>query len=150
VGATPSPEIVELSSAVRSAVVRLYRRLRSQLETGELGETALTVLTRLDDEGPQTLTGLSQALQVTPASMSQTVNRLTATGYAARSPDPGDGRRVLLAVTGAGSQLARASRARRHAWLQERVAALGPDDRATLARAAALLSAMAEDSGPGR
>ena len=148
--ATPSPEVAELSSDVRSAVARLYRRLRSQLETGELGETALTVLTRLDDEGPQTLTELSQAFQVTPASMSQTVNRLTATGYAVRSPDPGDGRRVLLAATETGSQLARASRARRHAWLQERVAALGPDDRATLARAATLLSAMADAPDPAR
>ena len=129
-------------------MARLYRRLRSQLETGELGETALTVLTRLDDEGPQTLTELSHALQVTPASMSQTVNRLTAIGYAVRSPDPGDGRRVLLAVTEAGSELAQASRARRHAWLQERVAALGPDDRATLARAAALLTAMADAPDP--
>jgi DNA-binding MarR family transcriptional regulator len=150
VSATPSPEVTELSSQVRSAVVRLYRRLRSQLEFGELGETALTVLTRLDDEGPQTLTELSQAFQVAPASMSQTITRLTAAGYAARSPDPADGRRVLLAATESGRQLARASRARRHAWLQERVAALGPDDRATLARAAVLLSAIADDPSPGR
>lgn len=124
---------------------RFYRRVRSQLAAGELGETALTVLTRLDDEGPQTLTALSQAFQVTLASMSQTVNRLTEAGYAVRSPDPDDGRRVRLAATPAGSRLARDSRARRHAWLQARVATLGPDDRAALARAAALLSAIADD-----
>ncbi len=82
--------------------------------------------------------------------MSQTISRLTAAGYAVRSPDPGDGRRVLLAATEAGRLLARASRARRHAWLQARVAALGPDDRAVLARAAALLSEMAGDPDSNR
>jgi DNA-binding MarR family transcriptional regulator len=142
---TADSEVVELSLQVRSAVGRLYRRVRSQLAAGELGETAMVALTRLSDEGPQTLTALSGALQVTLASMSQTVNRLTEAGYAARSPDPDDGRRVLLAATPVGRRLARVSRARRHAWLQARIAALGPDDQAALARAATLLSAIADD-----
>ena len=141
-------EAARLASEVRAGLGRLYRRFRSQRASGDLGDTAMVVLTNLDDEGPLTLKALSDAHRVTPASMSQTVNRLTSAGYAVRSSDPDDGRRVLFAATPAGSALARASRARRHGWFQDRVAELGPEDRATLARAAVLLREIADDPRP--
>jgi DNA-binding MarR family transcriptional regulator len=137
-------EEADLGGQVRSAVGRLYRRFRSERPEGELGDSALDVLTYLHKHGPQTLTELSEQARVSPASMSQTVNRLTSSGYAVRTRDPGDGRKVLFNATGEGDELASAARAQRNAWLDEQLHALSAEDRAVLTRAAALLNSIAD------
>lgn len=76
--------------------------------------------------------------------MSQTVNRLTSGGYAVRGRDPDDRRKVLFSATAEGDALAGAARAQRNAWLDERLRSLSPEDRAMIARAAALLSDIAD------
>jgi DNA-binding MarR family transcriptional regulator len=134
----------DLGGQVRSAVGRLYRRFRSERPEGSLGDAALAVLTRLHKHGPQTLTELSEHDRVSPASMSQTVNRLTSAGYAVRSRDPDDGRKVLFSATAEGDELAGAARAQRNAWLDQRLQALSAEDRAVIARATTLLSGIAD------
>jgi DNA-binding MarR family transcriptional regulator len=134
----------DLGAQVRAATGRIYRRFRSERPAGSLGDAALAVLTYLHKHGPQSLTELSGHDRVSPASMSQTVNRLTAAGYAVRTRDPDDGRKVLFSATAAGHALAGAARAQRHAWLDEQLRALSPEDQAVLARAAELLSRMAD------
>ena len=134
----------ELGGELRSAVGRLYRRFRSERPEGSLGDAALEVLTGLHKYGPQTLTGLSDLGRVSPASMSQTVNRLTSSGYAVRSRDPGDGRKVLFSATAAGHELADTTRAQRNAWLDRQLRALSAEDCAVLARATVLLAAIAD------
>ena len=137
-------EGADLGGQVRSAIGRLYRRFRSERPEGSLGDTALEVLTRLHKHGPQTLTELSEHDRVSPASMSQTVNRLTSAGYAVRARDPGDGRKVLFSATAEGNELASAARAQRNAWLDQRLRALSADDRAVITRATAILSRIAD------
>lgn len=134
----------DLGGQLRSAVGRLYRRFRSERPEGGLGDAALEVLTRLHKHGPQTLTELSEHDRVSPASMSQTVNRLASAGYAVRTRDPGDGRKVLFSATAEGDEFASAARAQRNTWLDERLSALSAEDRAVIARAAALLSSIAD------
>ena len=134
----------DLGGQVRSAVGRLYRRFRSERPEGGLGDAALAVLTRLHKHGPQTLTELSEHDRVSPASMSQTVNRLTSAGYAVRTRDPDDRRKVLFSATAEGDELASATRAQRNAWLDQRLQALSAEDRAVIARATALLSSIAD------
>jgi DNA-binding MarR family transcriptional regulator len=143
-GQRPEAEGTDLGGQVRAAVGRLYRRFRSERPEGSLGDAALEVLTYLHKHGPQTLTELSGQGRVSPASMSQTVNRLTSAGYAVRARDPGDGRKVLLRTTAEGDELAGATRAQRNAWLDQRLRALSADDRAVIARATALLSRIAD------
>jgi DNA-binding MarR family transcriptional regulator len=109
-----------------------------------LGDAALDVLSRLHKHGPQTLTELSEHDRVSLASMSQTVNRLTSGGYAVRTRDAGDARKVLFSATAIGDELARAARAQRNAWLDERLRSLSAEDRAVIARATALLSSIAD------
>jgi len=141
----PAPaEEADLGGQLRSAVGRLYRRFRSERPEGSLGDAALAVLTRLHKHGPQTLTELSEHDRVSPASMSQTVNRLTSAGYAVRARDPHDRRKVLFSATAAGDELAGAARAQRNAWLDQRLRALSAEDRAVIARATALLSSIAD------
>ena len=135
---------VELGRQLRSAVGRIYRRFRSERTEGSLGDATLAVLTHLHKHGPQTLTELSARDRVSPASMSQTVNRLTSAGYAVRTRDPEDGRKVLFSTTAQGDELAGAARAQRNAWLDERLRTLSAEDRAVLARTAALLSRIAD------
>lgn len=137
-------EAASLGGQVRSAVGRLYRRFRSERSAGSLGDAALAVLTRLHKHGPQTLTELSEYDRVSPASMSQTVNRLTCAGYAVRSRDPHDRRKVLFTATAEGDELARAAKAQRNAWLDEQLSALSAEDRAVIARAAVLFSKIAD------
>jgi DNA-binding MarR family transcriptional regulator len=140
---TGANDEVGLGAQVRSAVWRLYRRFRSERPEGSLGDTALEVLTRLHKHGPQTLTQLSQYDQVAPASMSQSVNRLTSSGYAVRTPDPNDRRKVLFSTTPEGAELAGAARNQRHAWLDAQLDALSPEDQDVIARACVLLSTIA-------
>ncbi|MCU1476564.1 MAG: MarR family transcriptional regulator, partial [Subtercola sp.] len=94
--------------------------------------------------GPQTLTQLSAHDRVAPASMSQSVNRLTSAGYAVRTPDPHDRRKVLVSCTPEGAELALAARAQRNAWLDARLQSLSREDQATIARACALLGTVAD------
>jgi len=133
-----------LGGQVRSAVGRLYRRFRSERPEGSLGDAALEVLTYLHKHGPQTLTELSEQGRVSPASMSQTVNRLTSAGYAVRTRDLDDRRKVLFSTTAEGDELASATRAQRNAWLDQRLQAFSAEDRAVIARATALLASIAD------
>lgn len=133
-----------LGGQVRSTVGRLYRRFRSERPEGSLGDTALDVLTWLHKTGPQTLTELSGYGHVAPASMSQSVNRLTSAGFAVRTPDPNDRRKVLFSTTAEGAELARATRVQRNAWLDSRLHALSPEDQKAIARACVLLGDIAD------
>src|SRR5277367_6666771 len=137
-------EEADLGAQLRSAVGRLHRRFRSERPEGGLGDAALDVLTRLHKRGPQSLTELSEHDRVSPASMSQTVNRLTSAGYAVRTGDPDDRRKVIFRATAEGDELASAARAQRNAWLDQRLRALSAEDRAVIARATALLRTIAD------
>jgi DNA-binding MarR family transcriptional regulator len=133
-----------LGGQLRSTVARLQRRFRSERPEGTLGDSALEVLSRLQKGGPQTLTELSEHARVAPASMSQTVNRLTSGGFAVRSPDADDRRKVRFSATSEGAGIVVAARGQRNAWLDDRLDALGAEDQAVIARACELLGAIAD------
>lgn len=137
-------EVKELGASIRSAVAKLYRRFRIERGDGDLGDVASEVLAVLCKTGPQTLKGLSDFQRVTPASMSQVVNRLTSAGYARRDADPEDGRRVIFSATDAGRELFLADRALRHAWFDAQLVGLSEPDRAAVLRVATILSEIAE------
>lgn len=139
-----TPDEAALGARVRTTVGQLYRRFRSERAEGGLGDAALDVLTFLDKNGPHTLTQLSERAQVAPASMSQSVNRLTSAGYAVRTPDPSDRRKVLFSTTTDGAELAAVTRAQRNAWLDAQLGALSREDQDAIARACALLSDIAD------
>ena len=145
---TTNPHIVteedDLSGHLRTTIGRLYRRFRNERPDGSLGDAALEVLIFLEKNGPHTLTELSDAAHVAPASMSQSVNRLTSGGYAVRTPDAADRRKVLFSSTPAGAELSRATRTLRNAWFESKVRSLAPQDQEVLARASVLLGDIAD------
>ena len=133
-----------LSADVRAAVGRVYSRFRSERTPGELGDAAVGVLHRLRKYGPQSLTALSDHARVTPGSMSQTVNRLTADGYAVRAADPADRRRVLFQPTAKGIAVSTASLAGSVSWLNAQVERLTDAERDLLGRAVTVLQKIAD------
>ena len=70
-------------------------------------------------------------------------------GLVGRTADPGDRRSSLIAVTPEGAALLRELRTRKDAFLARRLNALPPEDRDTLARAAALLDRLLEEEEEG-
>jgi DNA-binding MarR family transcriptional regulator len=98
----------------------------------------------LHKNGPHTLTELSEVGQVAPASMSQSVNRLTRAGYAIRTSDPDDRRKVLFSTTSEGAELAVAARNQRNAWLDTQLQRLSAEDQEIIVRACVLFDEIAD------
>jgi DNA-binding MarR family transcriptional regulator len=104
---------------LRIAVGRIVRRLRQEWESGELTAAELSLLARLEQDGPCGPVALAEAEQVTPPVVCSTVAGLQRHGLVQRDPDPRDGRRVILSVTRAGQ----AELTARRSALSQRVAA---------------------------
>ena len=94
-----------VASDLRVALGRIVRRLRQAHEPGELTLSELSVLARLDRDGPATPGALAGGERVRPQAMGTTLATLEQRGLVARMPDPDDGRRVSISATEAGRRL---------------------------------------------
>jgi DNA-binding MarR family transcriptional regulator len=130
-----------LAIELRTAVMRTSRRLRIEATGDVITPGQYTVLAHLSGES-QTLRGLAEREHVQAPSMTRIVNSLTEHGFVSRSPHPEDGRQIQIAITPAGREVLAEARSQRTAWLAQRVAALGDEDRRTLSRAAGILQEM--------
>jgi DNA-binding MarR family transcriptional regulator len=90
---------------LRLALARIVRRLRQAHEPGELTLSEISVLSRLDRDGPATPGALANGERVRPQAIGTTLAALEQRGLVARTPDPGDGRRVSMSATEAGRLL---------------------------------------------
>jgi len=132
----------ELAHQLRDMIGRLVRRLR--LEPGPPAPQ-LTVLARLDREGPASVSDLAAVERMRPQSMAQTVADLERAGLISRRPDPADRRRLFVELTTAGTELLHATRARREGWLTDALEReLTAEERAALAEAVTLLGRVAD------
>ncbi|HEV7184838.1 MAG: MarR family winged helix-turn-helix transcriptional regulator [Actinomycetales bacterium] len=134
----------DLSSTLRIAVARLSRRLRAEKADHELSDTQTSTLALVVREGARTIGQLSEHERVKPPSMNRTVNHLEAAGYVQRTADPDDGRKVVVIATKLGRELVTETRRRRDAWLHKRLRALTPEQRDTLAEAAAIMRELSD------
>ena len=134
-----------LGADLRVVLGRLVRRLRQAHEPGELTLSEVSVLARLDRDGAATPGVLAEHERVQPQAMGVTLSALQRRGLVSRAADPGDGRRVLLSVTGAGRRLLID---RRSASVQRMARALAegfdPDERRLLADVLPLLERLAD------
>jgi DNA-binding MarR family transcriptional regulator len=142
---TPGPDVQEVAGALRVSIGLLLRRLRQTRTDGELTLPESSALTRLDRGGPATASALAKLEQISPQSMGATLGALEAKGLIERRPDPGDGRRAVLSVTGAGSRLLRDKRNARTERLAKALSAgFTPAEIQLLAAASPLLERLAE------
>jgi DNA-binding MarR family transcriptional regulator len=138
-------DIIEVAGALRASIGLLLRRLRQVQVEGELTLPESAALTRLDRGGPSTASALARLEQISPQSMGATLAALEARALVERRPDPGDGRRVLLSVTGAGRQVLQSKRNARTEQLAKALAAgFTPSEVRQLEAAAPLLERLAQ------
>ncbi|MFJ6460380.1 MarR family winged helix-turn-helix transcriptional regulator [Streptomyces sp. NPDC091387] len=140
-GTTPAdPTAEQVANDLAAVVGRLLRRLRSSSSESLLTPTQRSVLARLDDGGPATTAALARAEFVRPQSMRLTLRVLEEQGIVERAPDPDDGRKSVMSITGAGRTTLAEVRAAKRDWLAEAIAAeLDGAERRTVAEATALL-----------
>jgi DNA-binding MarR family transcriptional regulator len=136
-----SPE--KLTVQLRDAITRLNRRLRQERPVGDLTMTQLSALTSLHLGGSLTPRELSDAERVQPPTMTKIVAKLEERGLVQRTPHPTDGRQVVLAPTAEGIAVIDSYQRVRDVWLAGRLAALTPEERDTVARAASILEGLA-------
>ncbi|WP_426503716.1 MarR family winged helix-turn-helix transcriptional regulator [Dactylosporangium sp. McL0621] len=133
------------AAALQIAVGRLVRRLRQTHVPGEMTLSEASVLSRLDRGGPATPGELAGDERVKPQAMGTTLQAMEQRGLVRRSPDPGDGRRVLITVTDDGRRLLTDRRTLKTQALAEAIAHLSAGERRSLAEAARLLDKLAEE-----
>jgi DNA-binding MarR family transcriptional regulator len=99
-----SPEVSRTAGELRALLGRLSRRLRQTSVVGELTLPQASVLSLLEREGPVTPGALATKERITPQSMGTILVSLEELGLVSRTPDPTDGRRLVISVTEAGRQ----------------------------------------------
>jgi DNA-binding MarR family transcriptional regulator len=132
-----------LAGELRTAVMQAARRIRNQRGEVGLSDPQYTVLVWLTKKGSLTPGQLAELERIQPPSMTRTVNGLAELGLVAKDEHPTDGRQVVVSLTEAGRAEVRETRRRRDAWLTKHIAAMTPDERATLASAVELLRRIA-------
>ncbi len=137
-----------LAAQLRTELSRLKRRLREQGKRGDLTPSQISVLLRLEKDGPATVSGLARAEGVRPQSMSSIVTVLQETGLVTGIPDPEDGRKTLMSLSDECETLLRENRAARQDWLTTVILQkLSAQEQKQLTTTLKLLSRLIED-GP--
>ena len=116
--ATADPaRALAFAGELRVVIGRLSRRLREETRPGNLTASQLSVVGRLDRDGPATVTTLARAEGVRPQSMGATISALEAEGLVTGTADPADGRQTIYALTPECRRILKVSRAAREDWL---------------------------------
>ncbi len=134
-----------LASDFRALIGQFKRMFRDQASLGDMTLSQVSVLGRLDRDGPATVTNLARAAGVRPQSMGATVSALETMGLVSGAPDPNDGRQTIWSLTPACRERIRVGRAAREDWLfhviQKRLSAAEQEQ---LANGLALLKRLTE------
>jgi DNA-binding MarR family transcriptional regulator len=129
-----------LADELQFVVGALVRQMRSVSPAHDISLSQVSVLKRLDREGPHTVADLARLDKITHQSVTVSVDALAGRGLVCRFPDPGDQRRKLVTITGAGQRLLAERRAAGAENLAASIASrLTGTERAHLARAIPLL-----------
>jgi DNA-binding MarR family transcriptional regulator len=139
----------DLAGRLRYSVNRLHRLLRQQDESG-LTPTSTAMLATISRDGPLTLGELAAHEQVAPPTITKLIGKLEEAGFVDRIPDPADKRVCRVSLTPAGHEQLEANRARRTAWLAERLADLPQADRDRLDDLVELLEHLTAPGGGAR
>ncbi|OEV05075.1 MarR family winged helix-turn-helix transcriptional regulator [Streptomyces oceani] len=144
--AVASPEATRDEAAVnslRSATMRLSRRLRHQRVDESLSPTEMSVLGTLARCGSATPSALARKEHVQPPSMTRIVATLEAKGLVRLEPHPEDRRQKVVVQTERTESMLAASRTKRNAWLAELTGQLDDEEWAKLREAAPVLEKLA-------
>jgi DNA-binding MarR family transcriptional regulator len=136
---------IDVAHELLVSIGLLVRRVRQVQGDGELTIPETSALARLDRGGPATSSALAKLEQISPQSMGATLAALEARGFIERTPDPVDGRRIVMSVTDAGMEVLRRRRSARAEQLAKALSAgFTPAEVAELMAAAPLLERLAQ------
>lgn len=130
-------------SALRSAVMRLSRRLRHQRVDESLSSTEMSVLGTLARCGSATPGELARKEHVQPPSMTRIVAMLEGKGLVRRDPHPEDRRQIVVSRTEQAEAMLADARRKRNLWLAHLAEGLDDEEWATLREAAPVLEKLA-------
>jgi DNA-binding MarR family transcriptional regulator len=135
-----------LAQDLRALFGKLKRRLRDQADAGDLSPSQVSVLLRLEKDGPATASALARAEGMRPQSMAPVLAALEGAGLVSGAPDPDDGRQTLLSLTQACRKWVEDGRAARQDWLTRALQArLSPREQEDVARAVELLRRLVDE-----
>jgi len=140
----------ELASAVAVEIRSVFRKvklhLRGQGKHGDLTPSQVSVVVRLEEGGPATVSSLARAEGMRPQSMSAVMTPLQQAGLVGGKADPNDGRQTLMSLTPKCLKWLREGRAARQDWLARRISEkLSVREQETLRAALSLLTKLTED-----
>jgi DNA-binding MarR family transcriptional regulator len=135
-----------LAQELRALFGKLKRRLREQANVGDLTPSQVSVLLRLEKDGPATASSLARAEGMRPQSIGPIIAALEAAGLVSGAPHPTDGRQTILSLTAACRKLVQEGRTARQDWLSRTIQArLSPQEQEDLAAAVGLLKRFVDD-----
>jgi DNA-binding MarR family transcriptional regulator len=135
-----------LAGELRALAGKLKRRLREQADVGDLTPSQVSVLLRLEKDGPATASTLARMEGMRPQSMGSIITVLESAGLVRGSPHPTDGRQTILSLTEACRTWIDKGRAARQDWLSRIIEArLSAEEQQQLAVAIGLLRRLVDD-----
>lgn len=138
-------DAADVAVAVHTAVSLMLRRMRHE-RVGGLTIPESAALSRLERGGPATSAELARQEQISPQSMGSTLAGLEQRGLVERSPDAGDRRRVVLAISASGRDAVHNKRSARAEQLSQALASgFSQAELHALLAAAPLLERLAEN-----
>jgi len=124
------------------------KRLRMLDDDLGLSPVRFSVLGALAFHPPMTVGELARFEHVRSPSMTRLLRDMERDGLVERVPDPADGRRTLVRLTGAGRRLVTTARNRKIAWVAAVLASEDRAGRAAVAHVIAALAPLADDDPP--
>lgn len=142
-----SPERASaLALELRTSLGKLKRKLRGQAGHEDLTSSQVSVLLRLEKDGPATVSNLARAEAMRPQSMSAVIAPLEAAGLVSGTPDPNDGRQTLFSLTKMCRKRIHERRAAKQDWLTRTIQTkLSAQEQEKLAAALEILAMLVED-----
>ncbi|MDR3737861.1 MAG: MarR family transcriptional regulator [Terracidiphilus sp.] len=135
-----------IAGEMRAAFRKLKLRYREHGGRNDLTSSQISVVLRLEKDGPATISGLARAEGMRPQSMSAVVAPLLESGLVIGAPDPSDGRQTLMSLTPKCLKWLKEGRAARQDWLATTISQkLSVHEQEKLQAALELLKRLAED-----
>ena len=137
-------ESPDLAAQLQVRFGRITRFLRRAAGPTDLGAGGISALAMLMKSGPMRASALAEAEAIAPASITRVVNTLEAYEFVRRTPDPSDGRAQLVEITERGREMLLLGHSAKVDALRARLAALTPEERASLEAALPALDRLAD------
>jgi DNA-binding MarR family transcriptional regulator len=135
-----------LAAEMRTVFRKLKMRYREHGGRNDLTPSQSSVLLRLEQDGPSTVSSLARMEGMRPQSMSAVVTPLQELGLVKSAPDPNDGRQTLMSLTPKCLRWLQEGRAARQDWLTTTISQrLSVHEQKTLQAALELLKRLVEE-----